>query len=138
MSDEKLVILEFNYLQNKKWQKQAVKSTRIRKSYRTYWFFLIYSDNWKTCNFPSKIGNFQHLPRFRAICEATWIQIFVFLQPMWHQEQSDLCAPRIFQPQGVKQKKYEKKHEILAFKLLLQEIWLKNLTSRKIFWSSNI
>ena len=36
MSDENLVILEFKYLQNKKWQKQAVKSARIKKSYRTY------------------------------------------------------------------------------------------------------
>ena len=36
MSDKKLVILEFKYLQNTKWQKQAVKSTRRRKSYRTY------------------------------------------------------------------------------------------------------
>ena len=34
---------------------------------------------------------------------------------------------------GVKQKKHEKKHEILAFKLLLHEIRLKNLTIRKIF-----
>ena len=33
---------------------------------------------------------------------------------------------------GVKQKKHEKKHEILAFKPLLLEIGLKNLTSRKI------
>ena len=47
MSDEKLVILEFKYLQNKKWQKQAVKSARIKKSYRTYWLFSLYSDNWK-------------------------------------------------------------------------------------------
>ena len=39
---------------------------------------------------------------------------------------------------GVKQKKHKKKHEILAFKPLLQEIRLKNLTSRKIFCSSNI
>ena len=36
ISDEKPAILEFKYLQNKKWQKQAVKSTRIKKSYRTY------------------------------------------------------------------------------------------------------
>ena len=36
ISDEKLVLLEFKYLQNKKWQKQAVKSTRTMKSYRTY------------------------------------------------------------------------------------------------------
>ena len=41
-------------------------------------------------------------------------------------------------PRGVKQKKYEKKHEILAFKPLLQEMLLKNLTSRKLIWSSNI
>ena len=36
ISDEKCVKLEFKYLQNKKWQKQAVRSTRIKKSYRTY------------------------------------------------------------------------------------------------------
>ena len=36
MSDEKLVVLEFKYFQNKKWCKQAVKSTRTRKNYRTY------------------------------------------------------------------------------------------------------
>ena len=34
---------------------------------------------------------------------------------------------------GVKQKKHIEKHEILVFKPLLQEIRLKNLTSRKIF-----
>ena len=31
MSDENLVILEFKYLQNKKWEKQAVKSARIKR-----------------------------------------------------------------------------------------------------------
>ena len=36
MSDKNLAILEFKYRQNKKWQKQAVKSARIKKSYRTY------------------------------------------------------------------------------------------------------
>ena len=44
MSDENLVILEFKYLQNKKWQKQAVKGARI-KSYRKYILFSFYSDN---------------------------------------------------------------------------------------------
>ena len=39
---------------------------------------------------------------------------------------------------GVKQKNHVKKREIFAFKPLLQEIRLKNLTIRKIFWSSNI
>ena len=36
MSDENLAILEFKYLQNKKWKKQVVKIARIKKSYRTY------------------------------------------------------------------------------------------------------
>ena len=39
ISDENLVVLEFKYLQNKKWWKQAVKSARIYKEeelYRTY------------------------------------------------------------------------------------------------------
>ena len=36
MSDKKLTILELKYLQNKKWYKQAVKSTRTRKNCRTY------------------------------------------------------------------------------------------------------
>ena len=36
ISDEKIVILEFKYLRSKEWQKQAVKGTRIKKSYRTY------------------------------------------------------------------------------------------------------
>ena len=36
ISDEKLAILEFKYLRNKEWQKKAVKSTRIKKNYRTY------------------------------------------------------------------------------------------------------
>ena len=54
----------------------------------------------KTRNFPSKIGNFQHLPRFRSFREALWIQIFVFLQPMQRQERSGLSASKTFQPQG--------------------------------------
>ena len=61
------------------------------------------------------------------------MQIFVFLQPMWRQEQSGLSDSGTLQPQGIKQEKHEKKHEIFAFKLLLEEIQLKNLTIRKIF-----
>ena len=34
MFNEKLVILEFKYLQNKKWSKQMVKSIRIKKNYK--------------------------------------------------------------------------------------------------------
>ena len=43
---------------------------------------------------------------------------------MWHEEQSGLSDSRTFQPQGgggLKQKKYKKKHKILAYKPLLQE-----------------
>ena len=97
MSDKKLVILEFKYLQNKKWKKQAVKRTRRKKSYKTYW--TIYLDNRKACNFSSKIVNFQHLLRFRSIREAPWMQIFLFLQPIWHQERTGLSDSRTFQPQ---------------------------------------
>ena len=47
---------------------------------------------------------------------------------MLRQEQSGLSASRT----GLTEKTC-KKHEILAFTLLLQEIQLKNLTSLKIF-----
>ena len=45
MSDAKIVLLEFKYLQNKKRQKKAVKSTRKKNSYRTYLLFSFHSDN---------------------------------------------------------------------------------------------
>ena len=63
---------------------------------------------------------------------------------MWRPERSSLSDSRTFQPQGGRgegggvTEKNKKKHEILAFKPLLQEIRLKNLTVRKIFWSFNI
>ena len=72
------------------------------------------------------------------IYQAPRMQIFVFLQPMWRQERSGLSDSKTFQPQGGYTEKTRKKHEILAFSPLLQEIRLKGLTSRKIFWSSNI
>ena len=132
MSDQKLAILEFTYLQNKKWQKQAVKSTRTRKSYRTYCFHFTQITE-KTSNSPSKIGNFRHLPPFCSIHEALQIQIFVFLQSMYVRNEAVFLFLEQSSVRGFKQKKDEKKHENLAFKLLLQEIRLKNWTSRKIF-----
>ena len=36
MSDENLVMLEFENIQDKKWLKQAVRSAGINKRYRTY------------------------------------------------------------------------------------------------------
>ena len=60
--------------------------------------------------------------------------MFVFLQSMQRQEQSDLADFGTFQSQGgYKYIKHEKKDEILAFKPLLQEIQLKNLTIRTFF-----
>ena len=47
MSDENLVILEFKYLQNKKWQKQAVKSARIKKSYREHTDYSHFTQNFQ-------------------------------------------------------------------------------------------
>ena len=56
------------------------------------------------------------------------MQIFVFLWPIWHQEQSSLSDSWTFQSHWVKQKKHTKKHGSLTFKPLLQEIQLKNLS----------
>ena len=42
---KKLTVLEFKDLQNKKRYKQAAKSIRTRKSYKTYRLFSFYSDN---------------------------------------------------------------------------------------------
>ena len=40
MSDKKLTILEFKYLRNKKWYKQAVKRTRTRKLHNILTVFI--------------------------------------------------------------------------------------------------
>ena len=57
---------------------------------------------------------------------------------MWHQgNEAIFLILEYSSHRGVKQKN-KKKHEILAFKPLLQEIELKNLTIRKLFLSSNI
>ena len=47
ISNEKRNILKFKYLQNKKWYKQAVKSTRTRKScleHADYFYFIQIND----------------------------------------------------------------------------------------------
>ena len=77
--------------------------------------------------------------------QALWMQIFVFLQPMWHKGKEDVflilehSSLRNGGRGGEKKKKtHKKKHEILAFKPLLQETQLKNPTIRKIFLYSNV
>ena len=76
----------------------------------------------KTHNFPSKIGDFQHLPRFCSIREALCGCRFLYF--------FSLCNVRnevVFlllehsNSRRVKQKKHVKKAEILAFKTLLED-----------------
>ena len=74
-------ILEFKYPQNKKWQKQAVKNARIKKSFS---FSLFSFHSIKTHNFPPKIGDFQHLPRFHTIREAPYGCRFLYFFSLCH------------------------------------------------------
>ena len=68
---------------------------------------------------------------------------------LWSSVDPDFCISLVWNeavflllkhssPRKVKQKKQEKKHQILSFKLLLQEIQLKNSNIKKVFWNSNI
>ena len=108
------------------------------KSYIIYWLFSFHSDNWNKLAISLQklaIFNIYHVSApfvklrgsrllyFFSLCDVMKEAVIRFLK------HSSL--------RGVKQKKYEKKYEILAFKLLIQEIRLKNLTSKTIFWSSN-
>ena len=102
-------------------------------SCKTYWLFSFHSDNWKKLAISlQKLAIFYiyhifapfvklHGSRFLyffSLCDIKNEAVFLLL------EHSSL--------RGVKEKKHEKKHGILAFQLLSQEIQLKNLTSRKI------
>ena len=80
--------------------------------------------------FTSKIGDIQDLPRFPSIREASWMQVFVFLESM-----CGLSDSRTFYPQSRLPlcEKNEKKHEFFTFEPSLQEIQLKILTIRKLF-----
>ena len=102
MSNKNLAILEFKYLQNKKWLKKAIKSARIKMSYRTFWLFSFHSSNWY------KLGNFQHFCScFCSTSEAPWMQIFVFLQPMQRQKKMVFLILEHCSCWGVKQKKHK-------------------------------
>ena len=65
------------------------------------------------------------------------MQIFVFLWPFFGlydvRKEAILLILENSSPRAVKQKKHKKKHEILAFQPLLQDIRSKNLTERKLF-----
>ena len=74
----------------------------------------------KTCNLPSKIGNFQHLPHFHVkLCGCRFLYFFSLCDV---KNEVVFLELELSSPKGVKQKKLEKKHELLAFKPLLQEI----------------
>ena len=132
MSDEKLTILKFKYLRNKKWYKQVVNSTRTRKSYKTEWLFSFHSDNWqKLAIFLQKIAIFNIYHIFAPFMKHRGCRFFYLF---------GLCDVRnkvvflILEHSCF----WGLKYKILAFKPLLQEIRLKNLTSRKLFSSSHI
>ena len=125
---------------------QAVKSTRIRKNYRTYWLFSFYSDNRKKFAISFQkfaIFNIYHVfvpcvklcgCRFLylfSLCDVRNEVVFLIL------EHSSLMGEEGGMG-GLSKKTHKKKHDILAFKPLLQEIRLKNPIIRKIFLSSNV
>ena len=122
-----------------KLSKQAAKSPRIKKSYRTYWLFSFYSDNWqKLTIFPQKLVIFNIYHIFAPFMKLRGCRFLYFFSLCDVRNEAVVLLLEHSSPKGVKQKKHIKKRQILDFKPLLQEIQLKNLTIRKIFWSSNI
>ena len=73
MSYENLVILEFKYLQNKKWLKQAVKSARIKKSYITHYFYFTQITN-KNSQFSFTI--YHVFTTFVKLCGCRFLYFF--------------------------------------------------------------
>ena len=138
MSDKKLVKLEVKYLQNKKWYKQAVKSTRIRKSYTTYYFHFTQITE-KFFAMPlQKLAIFNIYHNFAPFVKLCGCWLFYFFSLCDVRNEAAFLIREHSSFRGLNRKKHKKKHDILALKPLLQEIQLKNLTIRKIFWSSNI
>ena len=138
MSDENHVILEFKYLKNKKWQKRAIKSARIRRviEYNDYFHF-----DWITDNnlqfFLHKLAIFNIYQAFAPFVKLRRGRFLYFFSLCDVRNKAIFLLLKHSSLRWVKLKKH-KKHEILAFKPLLQEIRLKNLSSRKIFSSSHI
>ena len=125
MSDENLVLLEFKYLQNKKWQKQGVKKCQNKEKLQNILIvFILLRKLIKTCNLPSKLAVF-NIYRFCSICEALWMQIFCISSAasVTSRTKRSFCFQKIPATAGLNRKK-QKKHDILAFKPLLQKIQL--------------
>ena len=109
MSDKKLVILEFKYLQNKKWKKQAVKRTRRKKSYKTYW--TIYLDNWeKLAIFLQKLSIFNIYYVFAPFVKLRECRFFYFFSLYDIRNEPIFLILEHSSLSGVNQKKSWKKH----------------------------
>ena len=109
MSDKKLVILEFKYLQNKKWKKQAVKRTRRKKSYKTYW--TIYLDNWeKLAIFLQKLSIFNIYYVFAPFVKLRECRFFYFFSLYDIRNEPVFLILEHSSLSGVNQKKSWKKH----------------------------
>ena len=77
--------------------------------------------------------------------EALWMQNFEFCISSPYEDVRNKVVFLILEHSSLRmwggelnKKTHKKKHQILAFKPLLQEITLKNPTIRKIFLSSNV
>ena len=104
----------------------------------TYWLFSFYSDNWlKLAIFLQKLAIF-NICHFAPFVKLRGCRFLYFFSLCDVRNEVVLLLLEHSSPRRVKQKKHVKKREILAFKSLLQEIQLKNLPTRKIFWSPNI
>ena len=88
MSEKNLVMLEFKYLQTKKWQKQAVKSARVKKSYRTYYFhFTQITDKNSQFSFKN-----QRFSTFTTFSHHSWSSV-----------DADFCISSAYVTSGTKQ-----------------------------------
>ena len=102
-------ILEFKYLQNKKWKKQAVKRTRRKKSYKTYW--TIYLDNWeKLAIFLQKLSIFNIYYVFAPFVKLRECRFFYFFSLYDIRNEPIFLILEHSSLSGVNQKKSWKKH----------------------------
>ena len=112
---------------------------KTRKSYRTYWLFSFHSDNWqKLPIFLQKLAIFKIYHVFALFVKLRGCRFLYFSSLFDIRNEAVFLILEHSTLRGVKQRKHKKKPRILAFKPLLHEIQLKNLTIRKIVWSSNI
>ena len=84
----------------------------------------------KTLQFSFKNWQFSTFTTFSLYSWGSLDADFCISSAYVTSERSIFLGLQLSTPRRVKQIKHDKRHEILAFKSLLQEIWLKTLTSR--------